>query len=192
MYKNQGRMTWRHDSVLNCIVGFLMSALRHQGTVVYCDLDEFQALGGGTIPADVLMQTQRLDLVILDRSVPGRKRISLVELTCPWDTNAREAEERKASKYADLKASLENQGWGCSLYTIEVGARGHIFKLVKDCIRSLFRAWVPADSRSGVAQLIKHASWISLVCSFSLFHAHNDPHWIAPCLVEPRDDGPMD
>ena len=40
--------------------------------------------------------------------------------------NARQAE-----------ASLENQGWGCSLYTIEVGAMDHIFKPVKDRIKSV-------------------------------------------------------
>ena len=143
--------------MLNCIAGSLRSALRHQSMVkVYCVLYGYQAPDGGTIQADILTESQRPDLVILDGSVHSWKRISLVELTCPWDTNAREAEECKASKYADLKASLENQGWGCSLYTIEVSVRGHIFKPVKDCIRSLFRAWVPADSRSGVVQLIKH------------------------------------
>ena len=99
----------------------------------------------------------------------------------------------KTSKYADLEASLENYGWGCSLYTIEVGARGHIFKPAKDRIRSLFQAWVPVGSRSGVAQMIKDASRISLVCSFSIFHARNDPHWITPHLVMPvpRDGGPV-
>ena len=92
-------------------------------------------------------------------------------------------------RIAEPRASLENQGWGCGLYTIEVGARGLIFQPVKDRIRSLFWAWVPADSRIGFAQLIKHASWISLLCSFSLFHDRDDPHWFMLRLVEPRDGG---
>jgi hypothetical protein len=35
-----------------------------------------------------MAQTQRPDLAILDRSEYVRHRISLVELMCPWDTDA--------------------------------------------------------------------------------------------------------
>jgi hypothetical protein len=52
----------------------------------------------------------------------GRHRIALVELTCPWDTDAKRAKECKASRYADLKTAFSNEGWDCSLYMIEVGA----------------------------------------------------------------------
>jgi hypothetical protein len=56
--------------------------------------------------------------------VHGRLRISLVELTCPWDTEAKKAKERKTARYADLKTALRNEGWDFSLNLIEVGARG--------------------------------------------------------------------
>jgi hypothetical protein len=36
------------------------------------------------------------------------------------------AKERTTVRYADLKIALSNEGWDCSLYLIEVGARGHI------------------------------------------------------------------
>jgi len=187
---DQGRMTWRHDSVLKHIAGCLKSALESLSTVeVYCDLEGLQAPGGGSIPAEIMAQAQRPDLVILDRSDHGRHRISLVELTCPWDTDADKARDRKISKYAGLKIALSNEGWDCGLYTIEVGARGHISKSVKDRLRSLFRSWVPPGHRSGVAQMIKYASWISLVCSFSIFQARNDPAWNAPRLVGHHIDG---
>jgi hypothetical protein len=70
---------------------------------LYCDLDGLQAPGGGSIPADDMVQAQRPDLIIVDRSVHGRRRIALVELTCPWDTDAKRAEEYKTARYADLK-----------------------------------------------------------------------------------------
>jgi hypothetical protein len=92
------------------------------------------------IPAWVMAQTQRPDLVILDRSVHGRHRLSLVELMCPWDTDADKARDRKKSRYAGLKEELSNQGWDFGLYMIEVGARGHISKEVKDRLWSLFQA----------------------------------------------------
>jgi hypothetical protein len=90
--------------------------------------------------------------------------------------------------YAGLKEELSYQGWDWGLYTIGVEARGHISKVVKDHLRSLFRSWVPPGHRSGVAQMIKYASWISQVCSFSIFQARNDPVWITPSLVSHHID----
>jgi hypothetical protein len=130
-----------------------------------------------------MVLAQRPDLVIIDRSVYGRFRIALVELTCPWDMDAKRAEERKTARYADLKEELSNQGWDCSLYLIEVGARDHIVKSVKDHLRSLFRTWLPAGHRSGIWQMIKDVSRISLVCLFAIFQARNDPVWFSPHLV---------
>jgi hypothetical protein len=81
---DQGRMTWRHDSVLKHIAGCLKPALRILHTVeVYCNLEGLQAPDGGSIPALVMAQTHRPDLVILDRSVHDLHRISLVKLTWP-------------------------------------------------------------------------------------------------------------
>jgi hypothetical protein len=84
---------------------------------------------------------------------------------------------------------LSNQGWDCSLYLIEVRAQGHIVKSVKDRLQSLFRAWVPAGHRSGIGQMIKDVSWISLVCSFAIFQARNDPVWFSSHLVTRHIDG---
>jgi hypothetical protein len=117
-----------------------------------------QAPGGGSIPADVMVQEQRPDLVIVDRSVYGRFRIALVELTCLWETDAKRAKECKTARYADLKEELSNQGWDCNLYLIKVGARGHIVMSVKDRLRSFFRAWLPAGHRSGIGRMIKDVS----------------------------------
>jgi hypothetical protein len=130
-----------------------------------------------------MVQAQRPDLVIVDWSVHGRHRIALVELTCPWDTDAKRAKERKTARYADLKEKLSNQGWDCSQYLIKVGARGHIVKSVKDRLHSLLRAWVPAGHRSSFGQMMKDFSKISMVCSFALFQARNDPVWFYSHIV---------
>jgi hypothetical protein len=82
--------------------------------------------------------------------------------------DAKRAEEHKTVGYADLKIALSNEGSDCSLYLIEVGVRGHIIKLVKDWIWSLFRA---------------------LVCLFAIFQARNDPVWFTPRLVMRHIDG---
>jgi hypothetical protein len=87
-------------------------------------LDGLLAPGGGSISADIMMQAQKLDLVILDRSVHGRHIIALVELTCPWDTDAKRAEERKASRYADLKTAFSNDRRG------HLGGQNNFFPLI--------------------------------------------------------------
>jgi hypothetical protein len=131
-------------------------------------LDGLQAPGGGSILADIMVQAQRLDLVIVDWLVHGRHRIALVKLTCPWDTDAKRADEHKTARYPNLKEELINQGWDCSLYLIEVGARGHIVMSIKDRLWSLFRAGV-IGHRSGIGQMMKDVSSISLVCLFAIF-----------------------
>jgi hypothetical protein len=77
---------------------------------LYCDLDGLQTPSGGSILADVMVQAQRSDIVMFDRSVHGRHRIALVELTCPWDTDAKRAKERMTSRYADFKTASSNEG----------------------------------------------------------------------------------
>jgi hypothetical protein len=150
---------------------------------LFCDLDGVQIPGGGLIPADVMVQEERPDLVVIDRSVDGKHKIALVELTSPWDTDAKKAKEHKTARYADLKIALSNEGWDCSLYLMKVGAWGHIIKSVKDRLWSLSWAWVPAGHRSGIGQMMIDVSRISLVCSFTIFQACNDPVWFSPCLV---------
>jgi hypothetical protein len=61
---DQGRLTWRHNFVLNHFAGCLKSALLGKSKVeLYCDLDGLQTPGGGSIPADVMVQAQRPDHV---------------------------------------------------------------------------------------------------------------------------------
>jgi hypothetical protein len=69
------------------------------------------------------VEAQGPDLVIIDWLVYGRHRKAVVELTCPWDTDAKRAEECKTARYADLKIALSNEGWDCSLYLIELEHR---------------------------------------------------------------------
>jgi hypothetical protein len=170
---------------LKHIARCLMSALEHLhlSTVeVYCDEEGLQAPGSRSIPALVIVQIQRPDLVILDRSDHGRHRISLVELRCPWDTDTDKARDPKISKYADLKEALSNKEWDCGLFTIKVGTRGHISKWVKDSLWSLFWSWFPPGHISGVTQMIKYASWISLVSSFSIFRLATTLSGLLPVL----------
>ena len=64
----QGRYTWRHDSVLQQITSIVKS-LATKDTEVYADLEGLQ-INGTTIPADILISSgkgSKPDLVLIDR-----------------------------------------------------------------------------------------------------------------------------
>jgi hypothetical protein len=64
---DQERMTWRLDSFLKHILGYPKSAIKSLSTVeVYCNLEGLKALSGRLIPAEIMAQAQRSDLVIVE------------------------------------------------------------------------------------------------------------------------------
>ena len=64
MALEQGRYTWRHDSVLRTIYDFIRGNLR-DGYELFTDLGGLDAGNGGTIPPDVLVTTQRPDIFLV-------------------------------------------------------------------------------------------------------------------------------
>ena len=49
------------------------------------------------------------------------RSVILAELTVPWEANIEWAHERKATKYLGLKNQIEDNGWKCHVYPVEVG-----------------------------------------------------------------------
>ena len=75
---NQGRFTWRHDSVLTTIIVFIKRGLR-AGLTLFLDLPGFQAPHGGVIPPHILVTFLKPDLFLFDEE---RRTIVMFELTC--------------------------------------------------------------------------------------------------------------
>ena len=122
---DQGRYTWRHNSALNAIHSTLQSKLHHPSQFeITCDLPD-SMFGISTVPTDILVTTQKPDLVIVDRAL---KRIILIELTVPFDINISSAHERKTKRYENLISDLNTAGYKASCLAIEIGARGFISK----------------------------------------------------------------
>ena len=98
---NEGRFTWRHDSVLLHIASTVKS-LATSGTEEFSDLPSSQT-NGTTIPADILVSTgegSKPDLVILNQE---GKTIALLELTCSLPGSA-----TKAHTFKDKKKNILN------------------------------------------------------------------------------------
>ena len=88
-YLNEGRFTWRHDSVLNLIASTLKS-LNYSN--LYVDLPGYLS------PSVITGETLRPDLVLTIEN----KCIYILELTIGFESNLQTNATRKREKYQDL------------------------------------------------------------------------------------------
>ena len=72
-------------------------------------------------PQDIVITTQRPDMVLLSRK---SKRVFLIELTVPWEDRLQLSHLLKKDKYQDLVDEAMLQGWHALCFPIEVGCRG--------------------------------------------------------------------
>jgi hypothetical protein len=173
----QGRLTWRHDSVLNYMAGQLKKH-KPDDVTIYVDLPG-QSLNGGTIPPDILVTAQRPDIVIINRI---SKTITLLELTVSFERNIEAAHLRKSMKYLDLTHDLNSAGWRANCQPFEIGSRGHITKKNKTIISE---AATKHKIKIQKSKIYTELSKISLLCSFAIFQAHCQPAWQDPPYLNP-------
>ena len=76
------------------------------------------------------------------------------------------------STYTPLKLDLEDKGFSVCLVPFEIGSRGYVSKRNKE---SLINIYVANKIDYNVLKLCKEVSKISLLCSFSIFHASQSP-----------------
>ena len=160
---NQKRYNYRHDSVLNHLARVILTS-KPDNIEVYADLPGLD-LNGSTIPPDILVTLSRPDLVIINRSL---KTVYLLELTCSFERNIVAAHQRKSTKYISLKSDIESEGYTCTLIPFEIGSCGHVTRLKRSNIVNTF---IQHKINTNANKCIKQLSKISLLCSFSIFHA---------------------
>ena len=177
---DQGRYTWRHNSVLMTIIDCIRSSLDGRFSL-YSDLDGFQAPHGGSIPPDVLVTRLKPDLFLVDESA---REVVLLELTCPWDDNISRSHDFKQEKYAPLVADL-SRNYKVFHFSIEVSVRGQISKNNRARLKS-FAYRCCRDPRKVTGRLVSNCSRISLLSSYSIFCARGEPTWSSPRLLVVR------
>ena len=170
----QGRFTWRHDSVLNSIVSFSQSHLR-EGFSLFSDLSGFQAPHGGVIPPHILATSLRPDIFVVNELL---RVIVILELTCPWERNIEKDHDYKERKYAPLVADLARD-FQVFQFSLEVSARGLITKENKSRLKA-FLLKICDVGNCDMQKLISYCSKASLLASFSIFSARNEPSWSSP------------
>ena len=170
----QGRFTWRHDSVLKTIVSFTNNHLRN-GFSLFSDLSGFQAPHGGVIPPHLIVTPLRPDVFVVNEET---RVIIILELTCPWERNIDRDHVYKEEKYAPLVADL-SRDFTVSQFSVEISARGMITKENKSRLKCFGLKCCEARN-SDLKGLISACSKASLLASFSIFSARNEPSWSSP------------
>ena len=168
----QGRFTWRHDSILRTIYDFVSGRLG-DGFEIFADLQGHGSGNGGTVPPDILVTAQRPDIVVLNRA---SRQILIFELTCPWDTNVAIRHEQKSRKYSPLINDLVNSGFVADCYCFEVSVRGQLSKANRARLKS-FLIKTTGLRRTAAVQLLRNVSKAALLGSFALFTARNEAQW---------------
>jgi ubiquitin C-terminal hydrolase len=117
----------------------------------------------------------RPDIVIYCNSL---KIVIIIELTSPCEENFDNQHQRKTTKYQPLCDLIEENGWTCHFFAVEVGARGYCAKSVLSCFKRLgfplkrsrqlmrdfalqamkssFKIWLTRDSFSWDVEPIQH------------------------------------
>ena len=174
----QGRYTWRHNSVLQSLVRSLEKALPNGQ--IYADLDNMRAQEHppATNPLNPTAMFSHPDIVYVNGP-----NITLLELTISGNSKEamRQARERKQQKqsYIEITNDLCRQGLNAKYTTIEVGALGHS---TKDTPYHLYHN-IPQVNQLQWQTILDNAGEIAITCSRSLFLARNALEWRQPpCL----------
>ena len=130
---------------------------------------------GGVIPPHILSTSLRPDVFAVDET---NHVIAILELTCPWERNIEKDHEYKEQKYAPLVADL-SRDYRVYQFSIEVSARGFISKENKSRVKA-FLLKVCNVGNGEMQKLITFCSKASLLASFSIFSARNEPSWSSP------------
>ena len=101
---------------------------------IYADLPSMST-DGTTIPANIAQTLQIPDLVILQES-----KITVNELTVPFELSIVHSHQRKCDKYVGLIWDIKSSGYEVYFYQNEIGCQGYIGKENEGRIKTIFRS----------------------------------------------------
>ena len=167
----QGRYTWRHNSIVNYITCLSSNFETH------VDLPG-KLKGASTIPSDIFVTNLKPDVILIDRDA---MEMIIIEISVPFEDNIEKAHSYKSTKYNTLICDLENEGLKVNYFAIEIGSRGYISKSNVNHIKCLLKK---IDSNEKFSTVKSNLCKISLLCSYVIFYSKFDNAWNEPKLVE--------
>ena len=121
------RHEWPHNSIVKIIMNNLIT-FTSEDFKIYVDINGFvssNALFKSSRPNEpnAEMYRQRSDIVILENC-----RITIIELTCPFETNFNKSHEFKARRYNNLRNALITPRAQFNLILREISTPGFCWK----------------------------------------------------------------
>ena len=168
----QGRFTWRHDSVLNCIISQIKEEIP-PSSKLYADLPGLRASESppATLPTNLSTSTARPDMVLTTES-----SVTMLELTIPSNSYdaIRKAKKRKTNKpnYSSLIGDLKKRGLSVTYRTLEIGSLGHYLPDAIHCISYSFKL-----TKAELKKVLQRASTVTIACSYHIFNSRNSASW---------------
>ena len=167
----QGRYTFRHDSVLS----YIAKCLNKNKFNCYVDIDGYQTPAGGTLPPNIIVSTLRPDIVIEDTR---KKTLTVLELTVPGEGRIKESNRLKFEKYQHLLSDIKTHT--VSVLPFEVGSNtGFVSRDNKDTLHKLHKF---CDKEVKLKHFIKNISAIVGLSSYNIFNCRNDKNWEKPSV----------
>ncbi|CAG9565603.1 unnamed protein product [Danaus chrysippus] len=112
------------------------------------------------IPEDICASASRPDIFLFSRIL---KRVVMIELTVPWETNIPKDHTIKVNKYYELTNELTRNRFVVDLYAVEVGARGITAKSLYNLLKDL------GLPRTHINAFLERTSKAALVGSFQIW-----------------------
>ena len=137
-------------------------------------------MNGGTVPPDIVITSQRPDMVIINRNTTPAT-VFLVELTCPFTRNIAAANTRKRARYEFLASDIKDAGFSCMNLPFEIGSRGHVTLSNKN---TLFQICHVACVKK-IQQVIRNCSKLVLLGSYIIYNARNNQDWTGQEYLKP-------
>jgi len=108
-----------------------------------------------------------------------QKRLIMLELTCPYEANIRDAHSRKYDKYRQLMADICKDGWHVTLHPFEVSARGLVAASTITMLKRL------GFKRLEINKCSRELSLSCMRASYAIFLSRFNKAWSPPDIDEP-------
>ena len=165
VYLDQGRYTWRHNNIMNDIA----QCTDNSKFDIFSDIPGYTTSSGGSIPPNILVTTQKPDIVFI---VKKTQKISIFELTVPFEPRISESHRLKTEKYSVLEADINNAGFQATITSFEIGSRGFIDTENKKTLKSIYEF---TKKEITVKKFIDNISSLATSSSYYIFTCRKEP-----------------
>ena len=156
---NDGRYTWRHDSILYTIM-YYVKQLSQKGYEIYADLEGFVS------PNELFTGQVRPDIALKKED-----EVIVIELTCCFETNLRKSNAYKKNRYKDIDQKLKTRVAKVTKFYFEVTSLGFIPRSIDS-----FEKFMKINNLD-ISRMKKKICEVALRASYFIYTQRNNILW---------------